>query len=348
MNFLKFILIFKNYYIILLKPSSTGIESELSFFMLPFLLIVELIMLKLLKPSVVLAVISTFSSQYAAGQQAEGQAAPDVAATAPETGAAPGQESSRDFHDFIADGTRVQMDHLGVSLVPPTGWQVQMNTKNLSLVLTEPEKENLKADGSKDYDKPKYRRNITMAAIHDSSPIDELRAEELKKELVKSFGDSSLVTDYQVLEHSFFDYKAKKDGLVVYATMKVGQFQMMQMNILVSGEQKQFLLTYTDLADRFTAQPELMTEGWNSIVSIDVLGQPEGRYVNLIIGGVSVLLVAVLLVMAAIMRRRRLRSLLSESEGDFDADDDSSDWSVDEDAGDKAETDEDLPQVSMF
>jgi hypothetical protein len=53
---------------------------------------------------------------------------------------------------------------------------------------------------------------------------------------------------------------------------------MMQMHILVSGGEKQFLLTYTDLAARFSDQNDKgFDTAWNSMVSIEVSGMTPSR-----------------------------------------------------------------------
>jgi hypothetical protein len=259
-------------------------------------------------------------------------------------------KSSREFREFIADGTPVVLEHLSMSMVPPTGWIVQANAQNMSLVMSEPKPE--EDPKKKVYDTPKYQRNITVSTIHNPSVIDEQRATELKTELQKSFGASTLVSDYQVLEHSFFDFRGSKDGLIVYASMTVGQFPMMQMNVLISGEEKQFLLTYTDLADRFRAQPDLMAQAWTSMTSISVNGQPSGRFDHLIVGGAATGFIAVLLGGLGLVRRRRQKALFSEtdSDSDFDSDDSSWDLSAPSKARNlKPDQDEDeIPQVSVF
>lgn len=259
-------------------------------------------------------------------------------------------KSSREFREFVADGTPVMLDHLSMSMVPPTGWLVQTNAQNMSLVMSEPKPE--EDPKKKVYDTPKYQRNITVSTIHNPSVIDEQRATELKAELLKSFGASSLVSDYQVLEHSYFDYKGAKDGLIVYASMTVGQFPMMQMNVLVSGGEKQFLLTYTDLADRFRAQPDLMAQAWTSMTSISVTGQPSGRFDHLIVGGAATGFIAVLLGGLGLLRRRRQKALFSEADSDSDFDADDSSWDLSSPSDRKSfntDHDEDeTPQVSVF
>lgn len=172
---------------------------------------------------------------------------------------------------LVSDGSSFEINDLGMKINPPTGWEIITNTGSVSLLLQEPK-------GPVEYDKTMYQRNITVAASHRASPIDEKRADDLKSQLQASFGKDTSASDFQVLEHKFFDYRGKNDGLLVYSSLKIGEEPMMQMHILVSGGEKQFLLTYTDMASRFNDQVDKGFEtAWNSMVSIEVSGQAPHR-----------------------------------------------------------------------
>ena len=119
-------------------------------------------------------------------------------------------------------------------------------TASLSVILTEPK------DPKPSYDKPKYQRNITVATAHRSTPIDEKRAEQLVEQMKEKFGKDAFITDFQILETRFFNHRGTNDGLLVYTSLNLGEYPMMQMHILVSGNENQFLVSYTDLPDRFT------------------------------------------------------------------------------------------------
>ena len=173
---------------------------------------------------------------------------------------------------FISDGSVIPLDNLGITIAPPAKWEVVTNGGSLSVVMRE------QREPAPAYEKPKYQRNITVAAIHKSSPIDEQRATELKAELIKNFSSDSLVSNFTILEHKFFDYRGKNDGLLIYSNLNVGEYPMMQMHVLVSGEQKQFLLTYTDLAERFSdSTVGFYEKAWASMVSTQVTGLSPNR-----------------------------------------------------------------------
>jgi hypothetical protein len=213
---------------------------------------------------------------------------------------------------FVAAGEAYQDSRLGISITPPAGWEVVTNTSSLSLIMREPKS----TAPIVDYSKPIYQRNITVAAIHRSSPIDELRAKELQEELVKSFTADTLVSDFQVLDHKFFNYRGVNDGLVVYSSLSIGEFPMMQMHVLVSGQEKQFLVTYTDLSEAFsdTKNPNF-EQAWNSIVSIDVTGMaPERKDMLIRYGAIAGSVFSFLTVLMLIRRRSARKDFNAEAD----------------------------------
>ena len=173
---------------------------------------------------------------------------------------------------FISKGAPMTIESLGVVITPPVGWDVATNTGSLSVVMRQPKQT------APDYVNPKYQKNITIAAIHNASPIDEKRALELEAQLAKAFGSDAAVSNFKVTEHKFFNYHGANDGLLVYSTLNIGEFPMMQMHVLVSGQQKQFLLSYTDLAATFGGEKDVAyTAAWESMVSIQVAGDTPQR-----------------------------------------------------------------------
>ena len=200
----------------------------------------------------------------------------------------------------IADGSFVAIPNLGIKIRPPMGWNYDQ-VSGLSMVMQEPVQMKQKSTDVK------FRRNITVAAMHKSSPIDEQRAKELSADLLARFGKDSLVSDYKILEYKFFNYHAINDGLMVYTSLKLDDFQMMQMHVLVSGQSNQFLMTYTDFASEFAKQGSGFTDAWNSMVGIDVTGAAPQRYNELIRNSIYVGTGFLLVGMLGLMRSRRAK-----------------------------------------
>ncbi len=170
------------------------------------------------------------------------------------------------------DGNPISNAAFNFKITPPIGWEVTSNTGSLTLVMKEPRVE------APDYEKPKYQRNITLAIMHKGSPIDEAKALDITKQLADTFGKDSSLSDFKVTEHKLFNYKGQNDGLVVYSAYRMGDFELAQMHVLVSGKEKQYMMTYTDLADRFQGADGAFEKAWNSMVSIEVDGVAPSRF----------------------------------------------------------------------
>jgi hypothetical protein len=192
---------------------------------------------------------------------------------------------------FVSDGAPLEFQKSGLKITPVTGWEMVTDSGNLTLIMQEPEDSNVV------YDKPTFRRNITVATIQNPSPIDQQRAKEFSEEMTGIFAKDGMSKDFKILEHKFFNYKGKDDGLIVYSTFRMrDEFDMMQMHILISGEEKQFLMTYTDLAERFSEEA-MFNKAWQSMVSAEVQGIAPKRYAGFIkygaLGGIFFMSVAV-------------------------------------------------------
>jgi hypothetical protein len=200
----------------------------------------------------------------------------------------------------ISEGSPFTSSEFGLTLTPPTGWQILSNYRGKTLVLQPVPK----TEKISDFSKPIYNPNITVAVMHQSRPIDETEALSLRKKLEIDFGQAPGVTDFQILEHRFIDYRQKADAILIYTAFQLNNFPMSQMHIFLSGSKNATLLTYTDLADSFQSNEGLMTQAWNAMLSTDLQGVARKRYEDIIYGAsaAGVFLLAASLVL--ILRRR--------------------------------------------
>lgn len=199
---------------------------------------------------------------------------------------------------FTADGQPIDLRNVGLSITPPQGWDVITSDPTLTLIMQEPESKEVI------YDKPLYRRNITVAKVAEPSPIDQQRAEQLKVELSETFGKQGGVDNFQIVEHKFFDYKGKNDALLVYTSFTMGQNALMQMHVLISNSERQFLMTYTDFAERFQDE-QLFNQAWATIAGAIISGEPPSRWLNLIIALSSAIVLIFGLFLLVFFRHRR-------------------------------------------
>jgi hypothetical protein len=173
----------------------------------------------------------------------------------------------------MGDGTDVlDIPEAGIKITPPLGWVTNKEVANLTLVIKEPGLE------QPVYDKPKYQRNITLMTIHEPSPIDDLRSKELGQYLLSHFKESGIAKDFKIIEAKLFDFRGKNDGILVYSSLTIGDYPMMQTHVLVSGAERQYLMTYTDLAERFSQANDYgFAAAWSSMVSLEVVGVAPSR-----------------------------------------------------------------------
>lgn len=205
---------------------------------------------------------------------------------------------------IISDGSPITIEKLGVAIAPPVGWEVLQNEMGMSLVLREqgPAEEPEMKPGE---EKITFKRNITVVAMHETSPIDENEAANIKEKLNEQFGKQTGIENFQVLEHKFFDYKGKNDGMVIYSAFVMNSIPMAQMHVLIAGQNNRFLLTYTDLASEFEANQEAYNKAWNTMSTIAVIGNAPVRYENLKVYGAVAAGVAFLIGLLLFYRRRR-------------------------------------------
>lgn len=219
---------------------------------------------------------------------------------------------------FIADGQALHLPEDGLTITPPRDWEISKNLRGMTLIMEMPPS---KAP-IKDYSKPTYTRNITLAVQHEPRPIDDMSVEELRKKLEKDIGGAPGVRNFQILEHRFIDYRGQGDAILLYTAFDYNGFPMSQMHIFTAGAQKGVLLTYTDLAEDFQKNEAASTAAWRAMMSIELEGQPPQRYAALLPLGLGLLLFLLVTGLVVFFRRRRTRRFFEAAERRLYADED--------------------------
>lgn len=242
----------------------------------------------------------------ALSEDAAGIAEPATAQAAPTT--------------FVSDGSSFKFDQGRASISPIKGWMVEPNGAGIAIVMKEVLPP-VPAGTPKDYSQPIFARNITVMTINEASPIDEQRAVEFKENFLKMAAKQGSMPDLQFTSQKFFNFKGENDGLVFFTQHTSNGFMMMQMHVLVSGESRQYLMTYNDLASRFSNQ-ETYDLAWKALTSIEVQGVAPVRYMREARIGGSIFAGFLLLVLpfsfARFMSQRRLRRLASSLQDEWD------------------------------
>lgn len=202
---------------------------------------------------------------------------------------------------LVSDGQAIDLPRINAKITPPIGWEVRLNSGGFSAVMQE------KKIAPKPSDKVIFQKNITLAVIQRGTPIDETRALELQEELVKSVATDPSATNFKVTEHKFFNYRGTNDGLMIYSSVRLGEFDMMQMHVLVSNEERQYLTTYTDFADQFHKSGVSFDAAWNAMTSLQIAGTSPQRYEDLVRYGSLAATCTMLLGVLGFIRSRRAK-----------------------------------------
>ena len=151
--------------------------------------------------------------------------------------AAPAQSESAEVSN---SGELVSLEEDGIEITAPIGWEIQKNYAGQSVLLREPKKE---VKGKIDYEKPEFRRNITLAVTHEGTPVDEQQVKIIKEKMMATFAKAPGIEAYTIGEKAtFFDYKAEKDGIILESSYFHNGFALSQVHIYVSSKEKVFLL----------------------------------------------------------------------------------------------------------
>jgi hypothetical protein len=218
----------------------------------------------------------------------------------------------------ISDGRVINLDG-GISIAPVPGWKIERKSMGMGLVMKEVVAQ--PQGQAVDYSKPIFARNITVTTLPEARYMDEKGLEEAKADITKMMTRDPSLKDFQITDAKAFDYKGKNDGFVIFSQLTVNNFPMTQMQVLVSGAKKSYLLTYSDLTANFT-NPASYDAAWKSMTSISVEGVAPRRFEKeAMIGGSLVLALMALVVpfvVARLISARRIRKLADELQYDWD------------------------------
>jgi hypothetical protein len=217
----------------------------------------------------------------------------------------------------VSNGSRITLSD-NVTLAPIAGWQIERQSLGMSLVMKELLPEHR---GPIDYSKPIFQRNISMITVNKPRYIDPEAFTEIKSDIDKMIARDPSLKDFTFTDAKLFDYKNKNDGIVLFSQLTANNYPMMLMHVVISGDQKSYMLTYTDLAATFS-NPASFEAAWKSMTSINVSGVPPKRYEReaIMAGLAGGGLLAILLPFFVIRWRnsRKIRKLADELQYDWD------------------------------
>lgn len=126
-----------------------------------------------------------------------------------------------------------------------------------------------------------YPKNITIARIRGSLPIDHAQKLILEEDLRQGFGTRSRVRNYVV--------QADKGGLIdlahtkaikMPATFTINGIPMSQLNLLVSGRDNSYLISYVDASANYIKD---FPRVWQGLSLVKTTGSAPFRYRNIVL-----------------------------------------------------------------
>ena len=226
-----------------------------------------------------------------AGQPATA-AAP--AAPAPAAPAASATDANKGT-PAIADGSRITLRDGEFSIQPPPGWEVYTDHPSLTLLMQVPFKPDMK-----------YQRTIQVASFAGPRFVDEVTAKEYEDVIVRKFSAASGgMVDYKVRNHLNTNLADGREALLFYTEFGLDGVNLMQAHILVSGKQRHYLLSFTDVAEHFEsdAATRFLTEAWDSMTSVQLGGPSPARFESMAVILVGAGTFALLLIVAFAFRQ---------------------------------------------
>lgn len=213
---------------------------------------------------------------------------------------------------MIADGKLIEFSDEGFAIAPPTGWEIDLSHPGLTLVANDTNAYETAINN----EKIKFRRYLTVAAIKSPAPIDTERLKGFKEELIKLLGGENAHANLQVTDVKFFNYRGQNDGILAYSTMSLNGVEMMQLHSLVGGAERQFLMTYVDIADSFRKGGSEYQSAWKAMAESTVSGEAPFRYESAVKVASGATLLGLGLMSFFLWRRRSSNSLLDGLELD--------------------------------
>lgn len=214
----------------------------------------------------------------------------------------------------VSDGSRMKHPERGISMVPPSGWKVRSDMPGSTFFLKAPPGPAMS-----------YPRNISVIRFPGPSYADQSAAEKMTKFLVENFPTASAsIANYALRNFQKVQTTDKRDAILIYADFQDKGERMMQANVMVSGQDEHYLISYTDRAAHFeddTLSAQFFNEPWSTLMSVELTTPAPvptlDQWPMFVAIGVSL----VMLVLGMSWFRRRRSQKLYESYSNLDAND---------------------------
>ena len=117
-----------------------------------------------------------------------------------------------------------------------------------------------------------YKRNIEVRLFKGKRYIDKITAKYYKK-YIKSKYEKNLrsITSYETGDPEFIKLENGNEALVMYSRLIIGDDDLTQMHMIVSGDENHYLVTYADMAESLAEEnsPSFQT-AWSTMSQVIV------------------------------------------------------------------------------
>ena len=158
-----------------------------------------------------------------------------------------------------AYGIESYFEQRAFRMIVPSGWEVTNQGKeNEPLEILSPKIED-----------DVYQGNIKIMRFNESIRISEQTAKKYEDKITTRHNFLSYIKNFSIRN---YDETTLNDGtkvIIIYSEFKIDKTDLMQAHVLIPAAKSHYLLTYTDLQDRFEGvQKEVFTDTvWNSLIS---------------------------------------------------------------------------------
>ena len=198
-----------------------------------------------------------------------------------------------------ADG-RIQVGSSGFSMMPPTGWKVRNNVPGLSLVLEAHEEKSTK-----------YRSTIQVRVADGPRYLDSVGIADFQEEITDKLGrDGGSLRDFTVRNSELVKTDDGRDALLVYTGFNMNGVDLLQAHLMISNENQNVVVTYTDLSDKFDSNAADAPLGiaWAAMTTAQIPGKNPERFAGPIqiaaLAGLLIVFIAVLLTIRNALARK--------------------------------------------
>jgi hypothetical protein len=198
--------------------------------------------------------------------------------------------------ESMTDGGRTYIEEPKISLELPSGWKA-FHDPDMGITLSLKGKTERIRHGGEIY---RVNPSFTVRTIYKSEPIDDIRAQSFKDNLLKFFTEKAPVEDFQILQDERIDFHGEKDALLVYSSYF------------------------------FRADSSKQDLAWAVATSIDYEGKAEARYALVIKYGSIASALIILLMGLKLARSYRHRRILKNISKYDDEDDEVQEFSSSE------------------